>query len=148
MKHELVQGMCHFILETSCTTKQPENNIADKTFLFSLRITENNFLYFYYPLLTTILLQVPHQVDRSRGCQLLKVIIYHHIRAILATSFIYTYNNFHFVHKKPIGTNCPQVLDQVRRLELWDPIDGVGHLWPDTLSRDDQCGSITPGLSL
>ena len=154
MKHELVRGMCHFILETTFTTKQhpfvlmTENKIADKTFLFSLRITENNFLYFYYPLLTTLLLQVPHQVDRSRGCQLLKVIIYHHIHAILAPSFIYRYNNFHFVHQKPFGLNCPQVLDQVRRLELWDPVDGVGHLWPDTLSRDDQCGSTTPGLSL
>ena len=54
MKHELVRGMCHFILETTFTTKQhpfvlmTENKIADKTFLFSLRITENNFLYFYY----------------------------------------------------------------------------------------------------
>ena len=47
MKHELVQGMCHFILETSCTTKQPENNTADKTFLFSLRKTENNFHFCY-----------------------------------------------------------------------------------------------------
>lgn len=32
-----------------------------------------------------------------------------------------------------------QVLNQVRRVELWDSLDGAGHLWKDPLSGHDQC---------
>ena len=32
-----------------------------------------------------------------------------------------------------------QVLNQVRRVELWDSLDRVGHLWKNPLSGHDQC---------